>query len=79
MGEIPVQHQSFVIREATGHFAGRRASVRKRVSPKYDLAILHNPSEVQPPSDAKALRTLLDDPERAYSSGLDGIVAGSPR
>lgn len=27
-------------------------------------------------SDAKVLRELLDDPERAYSSGLDGIVAG---
>jgi hypothetical protein len=26
--------------------------------------------------DAKALRQLLDDPERAFSSGLDGLVAG---
>lgn len=28
------------------------------------------------PEDAKALRQLLDDPERAFSSGLDGLVAG---
>jgi hypothetical protein len=28
------------------------------------------------PADAKTLRALLDDPERAYTSGLDGIVAG---
>lgn len=27
-------------------------------------------------TDAKALRTLLDDPDRSYSSGLDGMLAG---
>src|SRR5262249_25611138 len=26
--------------------------------------------------DAKALRALLDDPQRSYTSGLDGVVAG---
>src|SRR4029077_4465875 len=34
VGEIPVQHQPFVIREATQYFAGRRASVRKRTPAK---------------------------------------------
>jgi hypothetical protein len=28
------------------------------------------------PEDAKALRALLDDPQRSYTSGLDGVVAG---
>lgn len=28
------------------------------------------------PDDAKALRALLDDPMRKYSSGLDGVLAG---
>ena len=28
------------------------------------------------PADAVAIRALLDDPERVYSSGLDGILAG---
>lgn len=28
------------------------------------------------PADASAVRTLLDDPGRVYSSGLDGILAG---
>lgn len=27
-------------------------------------------------ADAKALRALLDDPQRSYTSGLDGVVAG---
>jgi len=55
VGEIPVQHQSFVIREATEYFAGRRASVRKRTPPKYDLAILYNPNDELAPSDKKAI------------------------
>jgi hypothetical protein len=28
------------------------------------------------PEDAKALRALLDDPQRSYTSGLDGVLAG---
>ena len=28
------------------------------------------------PEDAKALRALLDDPKRSYTSGLDGVIAG---
>ena len=28
------------------------------------------------PEDAKALRALLDDPDRVFSSGLDGVLAG---
>src|SRR5439155_25234700 len=28
------------------------------------------------PDDAKALRALLDDKERSYTSGLDGLLAG---
>ncbi|MDB5308657.1 MAG: hypothetical protein JWO38_2859 [Gemmataceae bacterium] len=28
------------------------------------------------PEDAKALRALLDDPNRSYTSGLDGVLAG---
>lgn len=28
------------------------------------------------PADARALRALLDDPKRSYTSGLDGVLAG---
>jgi glutathione synthase/RimK-type ligase-like ATP-grasp enzyme len=55
VGEIPEQHQAFVIQEATEYFAGRKPSVRKRVPTKYDLAILHNPQDELSPSDDKAL------------------------
>ena len=55
VGEIPLQHQPFVIRVASEHFAGRRVSVRKRTPPKYDLAILFNPHDDMSPSDRKAI------------------------
>lgn len=54
--DIPKEHRDFVLQQATNYFAGRRASVRKRVAPKYDLAILVNPAEELPPSDEKALK-----------------------
>lgn len=55
VGEIPEAHHAFVIREATEYFGGRRGSVRKRTSPKYDLAILHNADDELSPSDKKAV------------------------
>lgn len=55
VGEIPLQHQPFLMQEATEYFAGRRSSVRKRVPVKYDLAILHNPEDELAPSDEKAI------------------------
>jgi glutathione synthase/RimK-type ligase-like ATP-grasp enzyme len=55
VGEIPEPHQPFVIRVATEYFAGRRTSVRKRLPPKYDLAILFNAEDELSPSDKRAV------------------------
>lgn len=57
--EIPEDHQPFVIQAATQYFAGRRLPRRPRRTPRYDLAILHNPDEAQPPSDPRALRRFI--------------------
>jgi len=54
--EIPEEHHDFVVQAATDYFAGRRATLRKRTAPRYDLAILHNPSEPNPPSNEAALQ-----------------------
>ncbi|MSR57012.1 MAG: ATP-grasp domain-containing protein [Planctomycetaceae bacterium] len=59
VGDIPEPHHAFVIQEATGYFAGKRANVRKRVPTKYDLAILHNPQDELAPSDEKALERFI--------------------
>ncbi len=57
--DIPDDHKSFVIESASEYFAGKRSPRRTRQTDRYDLAILHNPAEVQPPSDAKAMRKFV--------------------
>ncbi|MGE5192065.1 MAG: ATP-grasp domain-containing protein, partial [Deltaproteobacteria bacterium] len=73
VGEIPEQHQPFVIREATEYFAGRRSSVRKRFTPKYDLAILYNSHDELSPSDQKAVDRFV---KAATALGLGTEVIG---
>lgn len=54
--DIPPQHQAFVVQAATDYFSGRRRPTRRRAAPRYDLAILHDPGNPEPPSNAKALQ-----------------------
>lgn len=54
--EVPEPHWPFVVEAAREFFAGRRGSVRRRASSRYDLAILRNPAEAEPPSDEKAIQ-----------------------
>lgn len=53
--EVPKSHWPFVVQVASEYFSGRRGRVRQRRPARYDLAILRNPAEAQPPSDEKAL------------------------
>ena len=53
--EVPESHRAFLIDTARLHFAGRRGGTKKRSRIRFDLAILHNPEDPEPPSDAKAL------------------------
>lgn len=54
--EVPESHAGFLVDAATEHFAGRGRRSPRRVRARYDVAILHNPKESNPPSDDKALR-----------------------
>ncbi|TVS09245.1 MAG: ATP-grasp domain-containing protein [Planctomycetaceae bacterium] len=54
--EVPESHAGFLVDAATEHFAGRGRRSPRRVRARYDIAILHNPQESNPPSDDKALR-----------------------
>lgn len=67
LGEIPTAHHAFALAAATEYFAGKRGSVRKRVSRKYDLAILCNSDEGLAPSNAKAIAQFV---KAAESMGL---------
>ncbi len=52
---IPPSHHEFVADVAAKHFSGRRYRVRRKQPMRYDLAILRNQQEQDPPSDEKAL------------------------
>jgi glutathione synthase/RimK-type ligase-like ATP-grasp enzyme len=54
-GEIPEPHRPFVSDQATKYFQRPRGQ-RRSFQPRYDLAILVNEQEPDPPSDSRALR-----------------------
>ncbi len=56
LGEVPASHREFLYQTARDYFTRRRSPRRKRDSTRYDLAILVNEDEKEPPSNAKALR-----------------------
>lgn len=71
--DIPPQHQEFVIRAATDYFQGRRRRVPKRVVPRYDLAILHDPGNPKQASDAQALQK-FEKAAEAVGLGVEFIT-----
>ncbi|MBN2489891.1 MAG: RimK family protein [Planctomycetes bacterium] len=63
-GAVPETHRDFVADTAASYFAGRRPRARTPARQRYDLAILHNEAEEEPPSDRKALRKFMHAAER---------------
>jgi len=57
--EIPGSERNFAERAATDFAAGRKIVAPKKVFSRYDAAILADPAEKHPPSDAKALRNFV--------------------
>lgn len=62
--EIPKSHHQFVIEVMQDFFRRRRDATVKPRSYKYDLAILVNPKEKMPPSDAEAIKKFIRAAER---------------
>jgi glutathione synthase/RimK-type ligase-like ATP-grasp enzyme len=56
VNDIPAEHRSFMVQAATDFFAGHKRRVRRRAKPLYDLAILYDPANPEPASNAAALR-----------------------
>lgn len=61
--DIPVHHQEFVVQSAVAYFAGHRQHAKKRPTPRFDLAILHDPANPEPPSNAPALQKFAEAAE----------------
>ena len=57
--DIPPQHQEFVLQAASDYFLGRRRRMRRHAAPRHDLAILHDPENPEPASNAKAIKKFV--------------------
>jgi glutathione synthase/RimK-type ligase-like ATP-grasp enzyme len=57
--EIPEEHRAFVLEVAREHVAGRRGTPRRRTSARFDLAILRDPSDPEPASNALAIKRFV--------------------
>lgn len=71
--DIPEEHRPFVLETAKEFFAKKRSSPRRRAGYRYDLAILCNPTDEEPPSDARAIRKFI---RAAESIGFDTELIG---
>ena len=56
VSDVPEEHRDFLIESATKYFAGRQTWPKSRKRPSYDLAILANADEIEPPSGESALQ-----------------------
>lgn len=64
-GEIPLGHLEFVEQSAKAFFSRKRMPAARRNTSRYDLAILHSPSETHAPSNRQALRIFEQCAKRA--------------
>jgi glutathione synthase/RimK-type ligase-like ATP-grasp enzyme len=58
-GEIPTHHHDFVVQAATEYFSARRSNPARGPSAPYDLAILFDPDDAEPPSDERAIKKFM--------------------
>lgn len=56
LGEVPGSHHEFMHQAARDYFLRRRMPRQKKDSSRYDLAVLVNEKEKEPPSNARALK-----------------------
>lgn len=63
--DVPETHHAFLADAARRFFEGGVARTRRSARPRFDIAILTDPDETHPPSDARALRRFHRAAERA--------------
>ncbi len=56
LGEVPESHRPFLYEAAAAHFSHRQRPRRRATHGRFDLAILCDPEEAEPPSNARALK-----------------------
>lgn len=71
--DVPEKHWPFIIEVAKRHFGSRALTSAKRKRMRYDMAILANPDDPEPPSDAAALKKFV---KAAASVGIAAELIG---
>lgn len=64
--EIPDSHRAFVVERAKEYFERRKVPSRKATKFKYDLAILHDPTDDNSPSNESALKKFIRAAEERH-------------
>jgi glutathione synthase/RimK-type ligase-like ATP-grasp enzyme len=59
VSDVPESHRPFLLEAAGAYFAGRRVRARKRRPTRFDLALLTDPADRTPPSNARALAKFM--------------------
>jgi glutathione synthase/RimK-type ligase-like ATP-grasp enzyme len=57
--DVADEHWDFLVKVANEYFSTRQRPTRRRSVARYDLAILHEPEEAEPPSDERAMRRFV--------------------
>lgn len=70
--EVPDEHQTFVL-EVAKEFFSKAAPRRRRSAFRYDLAILYDPQEKEPPSNPRAIKKFV---KSAESLGMETELIG---
>jgi glutathione synthase/RimK-type ligase-like ATP-grasp enzyme len=67
VNDIPEEHRAFIMEATEEYFIKKKRVAYRRVKSRYDLAILYDPEEKEPPSDEKAIKRFI---KAAESIGL---------
>lgn len=54
--DVPAHHHASVLEAAKAYFSGHVRPAPRRAPPRFDLAILHDPDNPEPPSNPRAMR-----------------------
>lgn len=75
LGEVQESHREFLYDAAAAYFAKRHARQRQPSQGRFDLAILCDPKEAEPPSNARALRRFIHAAE-ALGFAVERLTKG---
>jgi glutathione synthase/RimK-type ligase-like ATP-grasp enzyme len=71
VSDVPASHHDFIVEVASDFFRGRGRRFRNRAPNAFSLAILVNPADPHPPSNARALKKFIKAAERL---GMDAEI-----